>query len=43
LMDKRIGGAVKEVCSYYFKSPPEKFESISAAKQMLEKFLNNLL
>lgn len=38
-----IGGAVKEVCYYYFKDPPEKAKSIMDAKRSLDSLLNKLL
>ncbi|MEM0263663.1 MAG: inositol-3-phosphate synthase [Saccharolobus sp.] len=43
LMEKKIGGPVKEVCSYYFKRPPEKFNSIIEARQALERLLSKIL
>jgi Myo-inositol-1-phosphate synthase len=36
-------GAVKEVCYYYFKDPPEKAKSIMDAKKSLDSLLNKLL
>ncbi|TRM84707.1 L-myo-inositol-1-phosphate synthase, partial [Sulfolobus sp. F3] len=43
LLSKGIGGAVKEVCGYYFKSPPRHYNSLVETKSELEKFLRELL
>ncbi|WP_338600173.1 inositol-3-phosphate synthase [Sulfolobus tengchongensis] len=43
LMEKGIGGAIKEVCYYYFKDPPERAKSIMEAKKGFELLLSNLL
>lgn len=37
--NKGIGGAVNEICGYYFKNPPVKYKTFIEAKEALEKFL----
>lgn len=43
LKDKGIGGAVKEVCGYYFKSPPKIYSSIDEAKKALIEYINKVM
>ncbi|MCY0858919.1 MAG: inositol-3-phosphate synthase [Sulfolobaceae archaeon] len=38
--DRGIGGAINEICGYYFKNPPVKYKSFSEAREALEKFIS---
>ncbi|BFH72622.1 L-myo-inositol-1-phosphate synthase [Sulfurisphaera javensis] len=37
--DKGIGGAIPQICGYYFKRPPKIYSSLDEAKNELMKFL----
>ncbi len=42
LKDNNIGGAVPEICGYYFKNSPVRYKSIDEAKANLDAFLKKI-
>ena len=43
LKEKGIGGAIPEVCGYYFKKPPVIYDSVEEARRVLINYLDKMM